>query len=141
MSRTRGPGSLHYTLFIDLTLGELLQMLDERRGAMCKSGICNTKPAISLKRSSLEPKLLQSVYRNSCMSYRLVTKSGDLGCTLAYFSGEQNFATRDISHFLSARDEIWQRWALANRNLLPEFRELSSVCLSVCHTSEPCKNG
>jgi len=39
---------------------------------MCKSGICDTKPAISLKRSSLEPKLLQSVYRNSCRAYRLV---------------------------------------------------------------------
>jgi len=33
---------------------------------MCKSGIFNTKPAISLKRSGLEPKLLQSVYKNSC---------------------------------------------------------------------------
>jgi len=29
---------------------------------MCKGGICDTKPAISLKRSGLEPKLLQSVY-------------------------------------------------------------------------------
>jgi len=28
---------------------------------------------ISLKRSSLQPKLLQSVYKNSCMAYRLVT--------------------------------------------------------------------
>jgi len=37
---------------------------------MYKSGICDTKPAISLKRSSLEPKLLPSVYR-TC--YRLVT--------------------------------------------------------------------
>jgi len=31
---------------------------------MYKSGIRDTKPAISLKRSSLDPKLLQSVYRN-----------------------------------------------------------------------------
>jgi len=29
---------------------------------MCKSGICDTKPAISLKLSGLESKLLQSVY-------------------------------------------------------------------------------
>jgi len=40
---------------------------------MCKSGIFDTKPAISLKRSSLEPKLLQSVYRNFVTAYRLVT--------------------------------------------------------------------
>jgi len=38
----------------------------ETRGKlMSKSGICDTKPAISLKRSSLEPKLLQSIYRNT----------------------------------------------------------------------------
>jgi len=40
---------------------------------MAKSGICDTQPAICLKRSNLEPNLLQSVYRNSCMAYRLVT--------------------------------------------------------------------
>jgi len=40
---------------------------------MYKSHICDTKPTISLKRSSLEPNLLQTVYRNSCMAYRLVT--------------------------------------------------------------------
>jgi len=48
---------------IDLTLGEHLQIL-------VKDG---TKPAISLTRGSLEPKLLQSVFKNSCMAYRLVT--------------------------------------------------------------------
>jgi len=40
---------------------------------MYRSGICDTKPAISLEQSSLEPKLLQSVHRNSCMAYQLVT--------------------------------------------------------------------
>jgi len=40
---------------------------------MYKSGIFGTKPAISLKRSSLEPKLPQGVYRNLCTAYRLVT--------------------------------------------------------------------
>jgi len=40
---------------------------------MYKSGICDTKPAISLTRSILEPKLLQNVHRNSCTAYRLVT--------------------------------------------------------------------
>jgi len=40
---------------------------------MYKSGICDTKPVMSPKRNSLEPNLLQSVYRNSHMAYRLVT--------------------------------------------------------------------
>jgi len=61
------------TLLIDLTLGEHLQTFGERRRSMCKSGICDTKPTISLERSSLEPKLLHSVYRNSCTAYQLVT--------------------------------------------------------------------
>jgi len=46
---------------------------------MCKSDICDTKPAISLKRSSLEPKLLQSAYRNSYYyGLSIGDKSGDL---------------------------------------------------------------
>jgi len=61
------------TLLIDLSLGEHFQMFSDRRRGMCESGIFDTKPAISLKRSSLEPKLLQSVYRNSYTAYRLVT--------------------------------------------------------------------
>jgi len=40
---------------------------------MYKSGICYTRPALSLKRSNLKPNLLQSVYRNSCTAYRLMT--------------------------------------------------------------------
>jgi len=40
---------------------------------MYKSGMCDTKPAIFLKRNSLEPNLLQSVYRSPCTGYRLVT--------------------------------------------------------------------
>jgi len=43
-----------FTLIIVLTLWERLQIWGKRRD-MCKSGICNTKPALSLKRSSLEP--------------------------------------------------------------------------------------
>jgi len=34
---------------------------------MYKNGTFDTKPPISLKRSILEPNLLQSVYRNSCI--------------------------------------------------------------------------
>jgi len=53
----------HCTTWLsDLCLGELLQMLGEGRGGMYKSVICDTKPAISLKRNSLESKLLQSVH-------------------------------------------------------------------------------
>jgi len=60
------------TLLIDL--GKHRQILDKRRRAMYKSGICDTKPTTSLKRSSLQPKLLlQSVYRKSCTAYPLVT--------------------------------------------------------------------
>jgi len=36
------------TLLFDLTLGERLQILGERRGGMYKSGICDTKPTIGL---------------------------------------------------------------------------------------------
>jgi len=63
------------TLLIDLTLGEHLLILGERRGVSgyVKSGIFGTEPAISLKRNGLEPKLLQSVYRNPRTAYRLVT--------------------------------------------------------------------
>jgi len=39
---------------------------------MYKIGICDTKPVMSLKRSSLEPNLLQNIYRNSCTAYRLL---------------------------------------------------------------------
>jgi len=58
------------TLLIYLTLGEHLQILGERQGGMCKNGICNTKPAISLKRTGLSS---QSYYRVSCMSCLSVT--------------------------------------------------------------------
>ena len=45
----KGPGLLHYTAHRALTLGEHLQILSKRRGGMYESGICDTKPAISLK--------------------------------------------------------------------------------------------
>jgi len=60
-------------------------------------GICDTNPAISLKRSSLEPELLQSVYRNSC-TLSNGDKSGDLRWTLVCFSGEQNFFIIHVLH-------------------------------------------
>ena len=64
----------HYTiLLIDLTLGKHLQILGKTQGGYVQKWHLRYKPAISLTRSSLEPKLLQSVYRNSCTAYRLVT--------------------------------------------------------------------
>jgi len=52
---------------------------------------------ISLKRSSLQPKSLQTVYRTRVRVRPIDNKSGDLGLTVAYFSEEQNFSSRDIS--------------------------------------------
>jgi len=65
-------GSLHYTAHRSNSLGASPTLGWKTRG-LYKSGVCDTKPAISLKRSSLEPKLLHSVYRNSCTAYRLLT--------------------------------------------------------------------
>jgi len=54
-------------------------------------------------------------------------KSGDLRWTLAYFSGEQSFSTRDISHiFVAAQRNLAALERLANRNVFPEFHELWS---------------
>jgi len=61
--------------------------LGERRGGMCTSGIFNTTPAIKayLKRSGLEPNLLQSVYRNSFLyGLSIGDKSGDISWPLFY---------------------------------------------------------
>ena len=82
---------------------------------MCKSDIIDTKPAISQKRSSLQPQLLQSVYRNSCTTFG--DKSDRLGWTLAYFSGKENFCTRDISHtFCRSATKFGRVRGLANRH-------------------------
>jgi len=73
------------TLLIDLTLGKCLQILCERRGAMWKSVIFDAKSAISLKRSNLEPTLLQSIYMNSHMgSLSIGEKFGDLAWSVTY---------------------------------------------------------
>jgi len=60
------------------------------------------------------------------MAYRLVTKSDDLGWTLAYFSGVKVFNSRYLAHYLAERDKNWQHWRSTKRNLFPEFRELWS---------------
>jgi len=93
---------------------------------MCKSGICYTKPAIFLKQNSLEPKLLQNVHKTPVWPidwwqiWRPMINFGLL------FRGVKFFHHGYLVHFLSERDEIWQRWGLANWNLFPEFRKLWS---------------
>jgi len=63
---------------------------------MYKSGICDTKPVISLKRSSLEPKLLHNVYRNLCTAYWLTNLVTSVNFRL--LSRNQIFPTTDIPH-------------------------------------------
>jgi len=67
------------TLLIDLTLGEHLEILGERRGSVYKSGICDTKPAIYLKRSCAEPKFLNRVSIETLYDLSIDDKSGGLG--------------------------------------------------------------
>jgi len=102
------------TLLIDLTLGEHLQILGERRGSMY------TIPAISLKWSSLEPKLLQSVCRNSC-GLSIGDKAGHLAWSIF---------PQEISRtlFVGARRNLTALgvWPIETYSL-HEFRELCSV--------------
>ena len=84
---------------------------------MHTSSICDTKPAISLKRSSLEPNLVKGVYRNSCTAYQLVT-------SLA--TGGNIFLNGYLAQFLSERDEIWQCYGSGQSKLIPKFRKLWS---------------
>jgi len=79
----------------------------------------DTKPAISLKRSGLEPKLLQSICRNSCTAYRLVTNL--VIWTLAYFFRGKIFDNGYLTHYLSERDKIWQRWGSGQSKVLPQI--------------------
>jgi len=75
---------------------------------MYKSDICDTKPAISMKGSSLEPKLLytQSVCRNSCTTYRLMTNLMTEGELWPTFPPSKFIRNGYLSHFLSERNEI-----------------------------------
>ena len=94
---------------------------------MCKSCICDTKPAISLNRSSLNLNLLQSVYRNSCTVYRLLTNLVIYDELWPTFPGRKLFP-HGISGTLlvGSRRNLATLGGLANRNLFPEFRELWS---------------
>jgi len=88
--------------------------------------ICDTKPAIVLKRSGLELKLLQSVYRNSCTAYRLVTIWWPR-VNFGLLFREANFSTTDISQtFCRSVTKFGRFRGLANRNLFPKFPEFWS---------------
>jgi len=64
--------------------------------------------AISLKRSSLEPKLLQSVLdRNSYTTYRLVTNLETWDELWPTFPGRKIFPQQISRTLLPKRDEIW----------------------------------
>jgi len=115
------PGSLHYTAHRSNFRGTFPNFGWKRRG-MYKSGICDTKPPISLKRSSLEPKLLQSVYRNSCTAYRLVTNLVTQGELWPTFPGSKIFPQRISRTFCRSVTKFGHVRGLANGNLFPEFR-------------------
>ena len=66
---------------------------------MCKRGICDTEPAISLKQSSLEPKLLYRVSIEALFrALSIGDKSGDLRGNFGLLFREQTFPTADVSH-------------------------------------------
>jgi len=112
-SRVISPGTwLTVLLLIDLTVEPYLQILCERREIhiLCASGICDTKPAISLNQSSLEPKLLQRVYRNSFTAYRLVTNLVTWRELWPTLPRATFFHNGYLARVLSERDKIWQRW-------------------------------
>ena len=75
----------------------------------------------SLKRSGLEPKLLQSVYRNSCTAYRLVTNLETYSKLWPNFPAANFFHNGYLAHFLSERDEIGQRWRSGQSQLIPRI--------------------
>ena len=68
-----------YSLLIDLTAGEHLQILGERRGGMGKSGIFNTKTSaisdMKQSRANVTTKCLQKLVYNLSIG----DKSGDIG--------------------------------------------------------------
>jgi len=95
---------------------------------MCKSGICDTKPAIvyisETKQSRV--KLTTVSIETHVRVLSIDDKCGDLYGELWLTFPGGNFSTTDIAHFSSERDEIWQHWRLVNRNLFHESRELWS---------------
>jgi len=95
------------TVLIGLTLGEHLQILGERRGYVQKC-ICNIEPAISLKQSSLEPKLLYRVSIEALFrALSIGDKSGDLrGNFGLLFRPATFFHNGYVAHFLLQRNEI-----------------------------------
>ena len=61
------------TLLIDLTVGEHLRILGEGEGICAKVAFAIMASDISEMKHSRAEVTIQSVYRNSCTAYRLVT--------------------------------------------------------------------
>jgi len=94
---------------------------------MYKSGICDKTSDISETKQS-RAKVTTECLCKLVYGLSVGDKSGDLGCTLAYFFWEHFFA-RDISHtFCRSATKFGRVMDLANRNLFPEFHQLSSGC-------------
>ena len=107
-------------MLINLTLGEHLQILGERRGVCTKVVFNDTKPVIPLKRSSLNTAKLTT----QCLQKLLY------GPSTGYKSGnlaESNFFIASIWH-TSCRSvtKFGNDGGLSSRHLFPEFRELWS---------------
>jgi len=107
---------------------------DKGEGALQKWDL-QYKPAISLKRSSVEPKLLQSVYRDLCMVYRFVTNLVTKGELWPTFPGEKFFHNGYLAHFLLEHDKIWLCQGFGQLSLTPQilwtlFRGHAATCIS-----------
>jgi len=75
----------------------------------------------------------QCLYRNLCTAYRLVTNLETRVNFRHTFLGSNIFPQRIFrTVLLSERDEILQRWGLANRNVFPEFHERWSGGAATC---------
>jgi len=91
-------------MLIDLTAWEHLHILGENEGrGMCKSGICDREPAISLKRSSYYSVYYELAYGLS-IGDKLDTYRVNFGIL---FRGAKFFHNGYVAHFLPERDEIW----------------------------------
>jgi len=111
------------TLLIDLTLGEHLQILSERRGVCKKWHLRYKTNDISETKHgrSLEPTLLQSVYKNRVRSidwWQIWWRRPNFGLL---FRGAKFFHNGHLTHFLSERNEIWPPYGSRQSKLIPRI--------------------
>jgi len=113
---------------VDLTLGNIFKfwVKDEGVGPTYKSGICDTKPAIPMKRSSLEPNLglLQNIYRN--FRVRPIDGCKIIWCTSVnlglFFPGNKYFSKRiSCTLFVGAQRNLAASWVWLIETYFPNF--------------------